>query len=52
MRVPQPSLPPLPRYRCRLCSVQVIGRDRDGHLRRQHGASGGVTASFEEVRNA
>jgi len=36
-------------YRCRLCAVKVLGRDREGHLARSH-SGGDVLVCFAVVR--
>lgn len=41
---------PQPLWRCRICSVQVTARDREGHLRRAHSANAVVERSFAMVK--
>lgn len=38
-------------YECRICRVKVVGRDRDGHLRRNHSAAADVLVCFRVVKN-
>lgn len=39
-----------PLFQCRLCPVKVLGRDRDGHLRRNHSAAADVLVCFRVVK--
>lgn len=41
-----------PLFECRLCRVKVLGRDREGHLRRNHSRAAHVLVVFRVVRNA
>lgn len=43
--------PQQPLWRCRICSVAVTARDREGHLRRAHSANAVVEHSFAMVKH-